>query len=599
MKMAFGALLSAGATWDFVKSATAKINSESYGVCLRGKATERGLLSSDLPLTIGFALAYFAGAELGQALSVRPDNLVPIWPPSGLYLVVLLLSPLTRWPQLIAAATVANVASGLLHGQTAWVSVSFCLASTLEATIGASLLRWSYPRPFTLGRLKNTIGLIGICGLVSVPCGAVIGALTAAVAFGAAFRDSWLAWWTADVIGILVFAPLALAFSELARFWRRGVSPWRLLEASLFVVGTALAAALLLGLPPHGSPIAFALYGFLLWGVLRFGLGGGSVGLALVSVIAILFSLAGGGPFAGPDLPPAGDIRLAQFFLGVTAISLLILAAVMRERDQALRQFDGLCDRLHKAQLELAHANRVATMGQFTASIAHEVSQPIAATVMNAQVALRWLAARPPNPDKVRQSLDNIVKDSKRAGDVIGGIRALVKKAPPRKIRFDLNEAVLEIITLTRSEVMRCRVSLRTQLAMGLPSVEGDRIQLQQVIVNLILNAIEAMSNTDEGARELQIGTEMAAADSVLVTVRDSGPGLAPSCVDRVFEAYYTTKPGGLGMGLAICRSIIEAHGGRTWAAANEPRGAVFQFTLPLERDDTVPAEPPRQMLAS
>jgi signal transduction histidine kinase len=208
-------------------------------------------------------------------------------------------------------------------------------------------------------------------------------------------------------------------------------------------------------------------------------------------------------------------------------------------------------------------------------------------------------APRPPNLDKVRQSLDNIVKDSKRAGDVIGGIRALVKKAPPRKIRFDLNEAVLEVITLTRSEVLRCRVLLQTQLATGLPSVEGDRIQLQQVVVNLILNAVEAMSSIDEGARELQIATEMGAADSVLVTVRDSGPGLAPSCVDRVFEAYYTTKPGGLGIGLAICRSIIEAHGGRTWAAQNEPRGAVFQFTLPLERDETVSAEPARRALVA
>jgi signal transduction histidine kinase len=596
MKTALRALLNEGAAWDSIKRAAAK-SSEIFR--LRGTATEPRVWSSELSLTIGFALAYFAGAELGQALSVKPGNFATIWPPSGLYLVVLLVTPLIGWPRLIAAAAVANIASGLLHAQTAWVSLGFCLATTLEAAIGASLLRWSFSLPFTLGRLKNTIGLVGIAGLISAPCGAIVGALTVSIAFGAAFSDSWLTWWIADVLGILVFGPLAAAFEKPARLGWRGVSPWRILEASLFVGGTALAATVLLGLPPPGRAVTFALYPFLLWGVLRFGLGGGSGGLALVSVIAISSTLAGRGPFAAPALPLVDDIRLAQFFLGVTAISFLILAAIMHERDRAARQFGRLGGALHKAQSELAHINRVATIGQLTASIAHEVNQPIAAAVINAQAASRWLTARPPDLDQIRQALDNIVRDCKRAGDVIGGIHALIKKTPPRKDRFDLNEAIFEIITLTRSEVLRHGVSLRTQLAASLPAVEGDRIQLQQVIVNLILNAVEAMNSIDEGARKLRISTEMEAAGGVLVTVRDSGPGLAPTCMDRVFEAFYTTKPEGVGMGLAICRSIIEAHGGRLWAAANEPRGAVFQFSLPPESGATVTAEPAGQMLVA
>ncbi|UWU79111.1 PAS domain-containing protein [Bradyrhizobium huanghuaihaiense] len=246
---------------------------------------------------------------------------------------------------------------------------------------------------------------------------------------------------------------------------------------------------------------------------------------------------------------------------------------------------------LQAAQAELAHVNRVTTMGQLTASIAHEVNQPIAAVVTNADAALNWLNAQPPNLDQVREILGQIANDGNRAGDVIGRIRTLIKKAPPRRGRFDLNEAILEVIALARSEVLKHGVSLQTGLATGLPAVDGDRVQLQQVILNLILNAVEAMSGVDEGAREVLISTEADAAGGVLVTVRDSGMGLDPNDADRLFEAFYTTKPEGMGMGLAICRSIIAAHGGRLWATANEPRGAVLQFTLPPELDETALAE--------
>lgn len=251
---------------------------------------------------------------------------------------------------------------------------------------------------------------------------------------------------------------------------------------------------------------------------------------------------------------------------------------------------------LRAAQTELAHVNRVTTMGQLTASIAHEVNQPIAAVVTNADAALNWLGAQPPNLNKAREILGQIADDGNRASQVVDRIRALVKKAPPRKSRFDLNEAILEVIALARSEALKHDVSLQTGLATGLPAVDGDRVQLQQVILNLILNAVDAMKGIGEGARELLISTEADAAGGVLVTVRDSGMGLDPNNADRVFEAFYTTKPEGLGMGLAICRSIIGAHGGQMWASANRPRGAVFQFTLPPESDERARAEPTGRM---
>jgi C4-dicarboxylate-specific signal transduction histidine kinase len=239
----------------------------------------------------------------------------------------------------------------------------------------------------------------------------------------------------------------------------------------------------------------------------------------------------------------------------------------------------------------IAHVNRITTMGQLTASIAHEVNQPLAAAVTNAHAALRWLEAQPPNLEDTRQSLAAIINDGNRAGEIIQRIRGLIKRAPSRSDQLDINEPILEVIALARSEVLRSGVSLQTRLAPDLPLVEGDRVQLQQVMLNLILNALEALSGVSEGSRDLLISSEDGGADGVRVVVQDSGPGLTPASVDRVFEAFYTTKPTGMGMGLAICRSIIEAHGGRLWATANEPQGAVFQFSLPPERDKTAPAK--------
>jgi PAS domain S-box-containing protein len=236
--------------------------------------------------------------------------------------------------------------------------------------------------------------------------------------------------------------------------------------------------------------------------------------------------------------------------------------------------------RYREAQMELTHVNRVTTMGQLTASIAHEVNQPIAAAVTNAAAGLRWLAAQPPDLEEVRDAFDRIIKAGNQASEVIGRIRALIKKVPARKASLDINEAILETIALTRSEMERHRTLLQTELANNLPRIWGDRVHLQQLILNLIINAIEAMSEVSEGSRALLISTGVDTPDGVIVAVRDSGPGLKLESLDHLFDPFYTTKPTGMGMGLSICRSITEAHGGRLWATANAPRGAVFQFTL-------------------
>jgi len=260
---------------------------------------------------------------------------------------------------------------------------------------------------------------------------------------------------------------------------------------------------------------------------------------------------------------------------------------------------------LQKAQAELAHVTRVAALGELTASIAHEINQPLAAVVNNAGACLRWLTAK--NLEEARRAASLVMADIHRAGEIIDRIRALAKKVPPQNVWLNLNETIGEVVALARNEVQRNRVSLMTQLANDLPLVLGDRIQLQQVILNLLINAIEAMCGAGEGPRELWVSSEnvteilvesgedtleyKASAETegthVLIAVRDSGPGLDLKSLDRLFDAFYTTKPRGLGMGLAISRSIIEAHGGRLWATANTPYGAAFQFTLPIREERT------------
>jgi PAS domain S-box-containing protein len=235
-------------------------------------------------------------------------------------------------------------------------------------------------------------------------------------------------------------------------------------------------------------------------------------------------------------------------------------------------------------EAELAHANRLGTMGQLVASIAHEVNQPIGAARNNAYAALRFLSAEPPNLAEVTEALEGVVSDTYRAGEIIGRIRDQVKKVPPRMERVGLNHAIEEVIALVRGELTKHRVSLQTQLGKGLPDVYGDRVQLQQVMLNLILNGMEAIIGVDAEVRELMISTEVSPGGGLLVAVGDSGSGVAPEDRERIFESFYTTKASGVGIGLSICRSIIDAHGGQIWTEAHHHRGAVFRITLPQHK---------------
>lgn len=233
------------------------------------------------------------------------------------------------------------------------------------------------------------------------------------------------------------------------------------------------------------------------------------------------------------------------------------------------------------AQSELAHAARALTLVELTASIAHEVNQPLGAIVANGQACLRLLARDEPNIEEVREAVGGMISDAMRARKVIRRIRALLKKKAPEKSPLDINETLQEVIALTAGELGKNQVLLRTELEADLPPVRGDRVELQQVLLNLILNGCEAMSGSGRRPRELLISSRKCETDEVMVSVRDSGVGIDPQTAERLFDAFFTTKEGGLGLGLSISRRIIEAHGGRIWAARNEDRGATLRFTLP------------------
>jgi PAS domain S-box-containing protein len=237
-------------------------------------------------------------------------------------------------------------------------------------------------------------------------------------------------------------------------------------------------------------------------------------------------------------------------------------------------------ERLRQLEIDLAHMNRLSIMGELTASLAHEILHPIATARNNARAGMRFLEMIPPKLTEVREALACVVRDTDRGKDIVGRIRDHIKKTPPREESVDLNEAIDEVIIMVRNATDRNKVSVRTFLMEQMACVRGDRVQLQQVVLNLMLNAVEAMTSVEQGERKLVISTE-SQGSVIVVAVRDTGPGVDPQHFDQIFKPFYTTKASGIGMGLSICRSIIDAHGGRLWVEAEQPRGTVFRFTLP------------------
>lgn len=370
---------------------------------------------------------------------------------------------------------------------------------------------------------------------------------------------------------------------ERARnFWRRGVQC--LLGSIVLAVLTFICFEL------HAMPAQASLLYFFF--IVLFALWAGFLPSVVISIPAIFFFDYF---FAEPRFSLRVDSPMDVIAMITFSGAALIVSRLMSRIRERTAQLEKSNEQLRaeiverkqaqeayaNAQAELAHVSRVTTMGELAASIAHEVNQPLCGVVINANSCLRWLGANPPDLQEAREAVQRILRDGKRSGDVIARIRALARKSTTTKERLNLNQVVEEVIGLSQDELRRKHVKLRTELAPDLAPATGDRVQIQQVLLNLIMNGVDAMSGAGEESRVLVIKTQREKPDQVGVAVRDSGIGFKPETTQKLFEAFYSTKPAGMGMGLSISRSIIENHGGRIWAAPNDGPGATFQFTIP------------------
>jgi C4-dicarboxylate-specific signal transduction histidine kinase len=332
--------------------------------------------------------------------------------------------------------------------------------------------------------------------------------------------------------------------------------------------GVALAVAW-----PIDAPVSSLLLAVMVSSLFG-GLGPGLLSVGLSALSFDYFFLWRTPP---PAVEPAIYLRLAVF-LGAA----LLVTGLMEIKRRVEESRNHAEVALRQARADLARVSQATTMGEFTASLAHEVNQPIAAAVTDANTCLRWLRRDQPDVEEACEAASRVVKDATRAAEIIGRIHMLFKKGAPQQELADVNEVIREMLALLRSEATRYSISIRTQLAGDLHQVMGDRVQLQQVLMNLMINGIEAMKEVDE-TRELMITSQQAENEQLMVSVSDTGVGLPEHQADQIFDAFFTTKPDGTGMGLRISRSIVESHGGRLWAADRSPRGASFCFTLPTK----------------
>jgi len=555
------------------------------------------LTAPPLWLAVALPIAYFTAAVVTVSLFTHNT---PIWISNSLVVTALLRNRRSTWPALLCLVVLADYAQILVSAEGMWVvGLGIVVCDISEILLVATLSGFT-----ETASLEESVWPIARFALVSllVPMvSATGGAMLLNLALGVPFGEGWGNWYLATAGGLLIVTPLLLCWTDprlRTSDWRRVIPETLLLAGLVAIVGF---------LDFHDAvPGLFLAFPFLLLTTFQGRLLGATTAAAAVATVAIWSTFTGHGPiatFAGTNI--VAKIHYLQLYIAVVLLSVLPLAALLGHREKLAAQLRAFTETLEERVKErtrqlqaenearrqteaaLARANRLATMGQLTASIAHEVSQPVAATVTNARAALRWLNGQAPVLEEARQALAGIVNDGNRAAQVIDRVRAHIKKAPPRRDDLEINGAIREVVELIRSETVKNSVSVRTELADSLPLINGDRVQLQQVVLNLIINAIEAMSGVSEGARDLLISTGKAESDGVLVAVRDSGPGIAPESADRLFDSFYTTKRDGLGMGLSICHSIIEAHQGQLWATANTPRGAIFQFTLPTRQSRT------------
>jgi signal transduction histidine kinase len=524
------------------------------------------------------ALGYYLAAKLGLAFTLQPHPISTLWPPNALLMAALLLAPVSWWWALLAAALPAHLLAELQGGVPLAMVLGWYVSNCSEALIGASLVRSLVPGPLRLDSLRNA-GIFLACGALAAPVASSF--LDAALVKVIGFGDS--AYWElvrmrilSNVLAELTLVPLVLTWAVVGLRGLRARPLAQHLEALALLGGLLAASLVAFDLPLFDANSAPALFyaplPFLLWAAVRLGPAGTSTALALMTLVTIWGAVHGLGPFAGGS--PQDTARDMQLFLIAVSVPLLLLSAALAERERSARE-------AHDQRLQLTHLSRVAMLGEMSGGLAHELNQPLTAILSNAQAAQHFIANKAIDEAELLEILRDIIAAEHRAAEVISRLRALFKRGETLMQRLDPNQLVREVLSLAHGDLATRSIGLDLRLADELPAIHGDRIQLEQVMLNLVMNASEAMAAVRPEIRRLTVTTR-AADHHVHISVADRGPGFAAELRDKLFEPYYTTKAQGLGLGLSISRSIVLAHGGRLWGVSTPGGGAAFHIALPV-----------------
>jgi signal transduction histidine kinase len=526
-------------------------------------------------LAIAVGIAYFLASRLSLLLITTPDDVAVFWPAAGVAAGVLIaLGPGTRLP--VAVGTiVASIPANLLGVWSLWTSIVFALCNAGQVLLMSVLIERYFGSAFSLGSLRQVLGLVAaaIVGTAAAAIGGTVGVVLVEGSTAPALTI-WYHWLTSNVPGIVAVAPLLIGLVSAVRD-----PPPRseIIEGVVVLAALTALSGLIIFLPREPWVIGL-LFPLLLWLAARcrpvFAAAAAFI-TALTIVWTTTFSI---GMFGQENLPMAERVLAAQAAILAVSLCAIVLASLFSER----RESEARLARSNM-MLQRERNNKLMNIDAITSAIVHEVRQPLAAIATNGSAGIRWLTKTPPDFDEVRAAMTRIVRDSYRASQVLESIRALFKSADLEVQPVDLNGIALGALDLLRGELTDHGVITRTELAPELPLVGGHSGQLQEVMLNLVRNAIDAMDSITDRARVLRVRTECDGRDAIVVSVEDSGPGIDPKKVDSIFDAFVTTKPHGMGLGLAICRMIILRHEGQLSASAENKSGALFQFTLPIK----------------
>jgi signal transduction histidine kinase len=531
------------------------------------------------------AVVYYLGAKLGFAFTFQPHPISTLWLPNSLLLAALLLAPVSSWWVLLAAALPAHLAAELQSGVPLTMVLGWFASNCAEALIGAVCIRRFCESPLRFDSFRD-VGVFLLFGAFLGPL--VSSFLDAALVRAIGWGES--AYWQlvqlrflSNVLAAMIVVPFVMTWAQGGLAAIRGASLRVAAEAAALLLCMLAVVVAIFDQHHAGSNAFHALLNaplpFLLWAAVRFGPRVTSTSILLLVLLAIWGATHGDGPFSFSS--PEENARSVQFFLIAMAVPVLLLAAALEERRKDLVAQRRAELEAKEQRLQLTHLTRLAQLGELSGALAHELNQPLTAILSNAQAAQHFLAADRIDLAELREILGDIVAADQRAGEVIRRLRALFKKGETQFQLLDANEVVREALDLAHGDLVTRNIEVTTELAPRLPAVAADRVQVHQVLLNLLINASEAMSANAAEERRLTVSTQPLSGGGVQVSVADRGPGIPEDRQPRLFEPFFTTKPQGMGLGLSISRSIVTAHGGRLWSTNNPVRGVTFHVALP------------------